>query len=198
MQTKINATEATAAFTFYKPETASEPAKRLLLAIQEQYGFIPNLFAYMAEAPTTIEAYLALNEILARTSLTPAQRQVALLAVSAQNHCNFCTTAHRALGTIEGVNEQTLAAISQECSASDPTCSLDELQNLALASFAQEVTNSRGKPSEIETQNFLDAGFNRQQILEVILIISIKTLSNYINHLTQPEPNEELLKMLKK
>jgi len=39
-------------------------------------------------------------------------------------------------------------------------------------------------------------GFTKQQILEVILIVSIKTLSNYINHLTNPEPNKELLDML--
>src|SRR3990167_4698006 len=97
-------------FTYYTPENASEPAKTLLQNIEKEYGFIPNLFAYMAEAPVTIEAYLMLNKLVSRTSLTPAQQQVALLAVSVENNCGFCTVAHQAMGTMNKANAQTLAA----------------------------------------------------------------------------------------
>lgn len=176
-------------FTFHTLENTSGKSNELLAGIKNGYGFIPNLFAYMAEAPTTIEAYLALNELISKTSLTPAQQQIALLAVSVENHCSFCTVAHRAMGKMKGANAQTLAAI-----ASHNT--VDNLQDRALATFAQSVTKNRGRPSEGEVQAFLGAGFTKQQILEVILIVSIKTLSNYINHLTHPEPNNELIAML--
>lgn len=176
-------------FTFHTPENTSGPTKELLTGIQKGYGFFPNLYGYMAEAPTTIEAYLALNELLAKTSLSPAQQQVALLAVSVENGCDFCTVAHRAMGKMKKANEQTLTAVSSHSTINDP-------QDRALAAFAQSVTKNRGRPSEAEVQAFLDAGFNKRQILEVILIVSIKTLSNYINHLTNPEPNKELLGML--
>ncbi|MGZ8984637.1 MAG: carboxymuconolactone decarboxylase family protein [Methylotenera sp.] len=176
-------------FTFHTPENTFGQTKELLEGIQKGYGFIPNLFGYMAEAPTTVEAYLALNELVSKTSLTPAQQQVALLAVSVENDCEFCIIAHRAIGKMKKANEQTLTALGARGAINDP-------KDRALAAFAQSVTKNRGRPSATELQAFLDSGFTRQQILEVILIVSIKTLSNYINHLTHPEPNKELVGML--
>lgn len=176
-------------FTFHTPENTSGSTQELLAGIRKSYGFFPNLFAYMAEAPTTVEAYLALNELVSKTSFTPAQQQVALLAVSVENNCDFCTVAHRAMGKMKHANEQTLAAVSSHGTINNP-------QDRALVAFTQSVTKNRGRPSEAEIRAFLNAGFTKQQMLEVILIVSIKTLSNYINHLTHPEPNKELLGML--
>ena len=173
-------------FTFYTPENTTGHTKELLEGIRKGYGFIPNLFAYMAEAPTTVEAYLALNDLVSKTSLSPAQQQVALLAVSVENDCEFCTVAHRAIGKMKGASVQTLTSIASHSEIADA-------KDRALATFTQTIVKKRGRPSEAEIQAFLGADFSRQQILEVILIVSIKTLSNYINHLTKPEPNKELL-----
>ncbi len=176
-------------YTFYTIETASKEAKPILEQIQQGYGYIPNLFAYMAEAPTTLEAYLALNKMIENTSLTPGQQQVALLAVSVENECDFCTIAHRAIGKMKQANQQTLDALNTK----------DKINNdidAALTKFTQSVVKNRGRLSESTINEFLSAGFTKQQIFEVILIVSIKTLSNYINHLTNPEPNEELLSMI--
>lgn len=176
-------------FTFYTMETASQPVQEIFSGIQQAYGFIPNLFAYMAEAPTTLKAYIALNALVSETSLSAAQQQVALLAVSAENECDFCTVAHHAIGKMNKANEDTLTSIRTRAEINDP-------QDRALATFAQALTKHRGNPSEAEINDFLNAGFTKQQILEVILIVSIKTLSNYINHLTKPEPNQELIDMI--
>lgn len=176
-------------FTFYTPETASNEAKPILEQIQQGYKFIPNLFAYMAEAPTTLEAYLSLNNIIEKTSLTPAQQQVALLAASVENGCGFCTVAHRAMGKMAQADQQTLDALNDKHR-------IENDKDAALVAFTQSVVKERGRLSESNINEFLNAGFTKQQILEVILIVSIKTLSNYINHLTTPEPNNELLSML--
>lgn len=176
-------------FAFHTSENTTGKTQELLSGIQKGYGFVPNLFGYMAEAPTTVEAYLALNDFISKTSFTPAQQQVTLLAVSVENNCEFCSVAHRAIGKMKGANVQTLTAIASYGIINDP-------QDRALVAFTQSVTKNRGRPAEAEVQAFVNAGFNMQQILEVILIVSIKTLSNYINHFTQPEPNKELLGML--
>ena len=176
-------------YTFYTIETAPKDAKPILEQIQQGYGFIPNLFAYMAEAPATLEAYLALNKIIENTSLTSAQQQVALLAASVENECDFCTVAHRAIGKMKQANQQTLNALN----AKDR---IEDNKDAALAKFTQSVVKDRGRLSESTINEFLSAGFTKQQIFEVMLIVSIKTLSNYINHLTSPEPNEELLSMI--
>ena len=176
-------------FSFYTIETASDEAKPILEQIQKGYGFVPNLFAYMAEAPTTLEAYLSLNKIIEKTSLTPAQQQVALLAVSVENECDFCTVAHRAIGKMKQANQQTLDALNSEEAISDSS-------DAALAKFTQSVVRDRGRLSDSILNEFISAGFTKQQVLEVMIIVSIKTLSNYINHLTDPEPNKELLSMV--
>jgi len=176
-------------FTFYTIKTAPDAAKPLLKDIQTGYGFVPNLFAYMAEAPTTLEAYLTLNKLIENTSFTPAQQQVALLAASVQNECEFCTIAHRAIGKMKKSNQQTLDALNSNSA-------IENSHDAALALFTQTVVKSQGKPGNEAIENFLTAGFTKQQIFEVMLIISIKTLSNYINHLTLPEANPELLSIL--
>lgn len=177
-----------AKFTFHTIETASDEATPILNQIQKSYGFIPNLFAYMAEAPTTLEAYLTLNKLVEKTSLTGSQQQVALLSASIQNNCSFCIVAHRAMGKKSGANQQTLGAL-------DAGEKIENAEDAVLSAFTRTVVENRGQPSDEAIEKFLDAGFTKQQIFEVILIVTIKTLSNYSNHLTHPEPNPELLTM---
>lgn len=176
-------------FTAYTIESATPEAQKLLTNIKTGYGFLPNLFAYMAEAPVTIEAYLALNELIGKSSLTPAQAQAALLAVSVENDCNFCSVAHRALGKKAGVDTQTIEAILANSE-------IENAKDRALVHLTQTIVRQRGWVPEETLQTFFAAGFTKQQVFEVILVVTIKTLSNYSNHLTKPEPNPELVAML--
>lgn len=86
-------------------------------------------------------------------------------------------------------NKQTINALNDKAEIADN-------KNAALVKFTQSVVKDRGKLSEKTISEFLNAGFTKQQVLEVMIIVSIKTLSNYINHLTNPEPNDELLSMV--
>ena len=176
-------------FTFYTPETASDDARPILEGVEKAYGFVPNLFAYMAEAPTTLEAYLALNALVEKTSFTPAQQQLALLTVSTENQCGFCAVAHRAFAKVKGADPQSIEAIHSATEVNNES-------DRALVAFVLSVVRNRGWLPEADVEHFIEAGFTKQQMMEVMLIVSIKTLSNYINHLTQPEPNKELLAML--
>lgn len=176
-------------FTAHSPETAQGEAKVLLSKIQKKYGFTPNLFAYMAEAPTTLKAYLQLNDLLAEASLPMAQVQIALLMASLENDCGFCSVAHRGIGKQLGANPDSLNALNEGTDIADD-------KDRAVANFTRSVVRNRGWVPSEDVDAFIAAGFNQQQILEVILAVTIKTLSNYINHFTKPEPNKELLAML--
>lgn len=176
-------------FTAYSLATGAPEIKPTLEAIQKNFGFIPNLFAYMAEAPVTIEAYLALNAFIDKSSFTPQQAQVALLAVSIENKCDFCSVAHRAIGKNVGANQQTLDALNDNTAIESAT---DD----ALVTFVRTVVKERGWVTEAVIDRFLASGFTKQQVFEVMLIVAIKTLSNYSNHISQPKPNAELLAML--
>jgi len=176
-------------FTFYTQKNTQGEAKALLAGIQEGYGFIPNLFAYMAEAPTTIEAYLTMNELVTKSSFTPAQQQIALLAASVENGCEFCIIAHRAIGKMHKSNQQTMDALYSGGK-------IDDAGDAALVSYVKKVVKQRGLMNSDDIEQFIDAGYTKQQLLEVVLIVSIKTLSNYINHITQPKPNDDFFAML--
>ncbi|MCF6324055.1 MAG: carboxymuconolactone decarboxylase family protein [Gammaproteobacteria bacterium] len=176
-------------FTFHTQENTSGQAKALLDDIQQGYGFVPNLFAYMAEAPITIKAYLAMNELISKGSFSAAQQQVALLTVSKENGCDFCITAHRAMGKLNKANQETLSAIHNDTEIKDSS-------DYALAIYTRKVVKQRGFVSDDDINEFIAAGFTKENVLEVVLIVSIKTLSNYINHITRPEANDELLEML--
>lgn len=176
-------------FTFYTPEIANGEGKALLTSIEKSFGFVPNLFAYMAEAPSTIQAYLAMNEIFEKSSFSPAQQQIVLLAISVENQCEFCTVVHRALGKMNKSNQQTLDALNTNTKINDAS-------DRVLITFTRKMVNQRGHMDQSDIQNFLKTGFNKQQILEIVLAVSIKTLSNYISHLTEPKPNGEFHKML--
>ncbi len=176
-------------FTFHTIETAPTDSKPLLEKIKDGYGFTPNLFAYMAESPAILEAYLMLNELVSKTSFTPAQQQIALLTVSTENHCDFCSVAHRALAKANEANRQSMEAIHTQTIIEDPS-------DKALVTMVLSIVKNRGWVKDEEIEAFLRAGFTKQQVFELILIASIKTLSNYSNHLTLPEANQELLDML--
>lgn len=161
----------------------------MLEKIQAAYGFIPNLFAFMAEAPTTIQAYLQLNELIAKSSLTPANAQLCLLVTSIENQCEFCRVAHQAFAKKHGVKPQTLAAVLNQQAIECPT-------DAALVNFTRAAVNNRGHIADVDVETFINAGFTKQHIMEIMLVITIKTLSNYINHLTKPEINPEILALL--
>lgn len=176
-------------FTFYTPENAEGAAKETLQAVKKKYGFVPNLFAYMAEAPYTIEAYNMLSELLAKTDLSPAQQQIGLLAVSVYNQCDFCAIAHQAFGKMSQVSPQTLQAIVDQSP-------IDDVKDQALVNMIIAIVDSRGWVAEEQLQAFFAAGFTKRNVYDLILIVTIKTLSNYANHLSKPEANQQLKDML--
>lgn len=172
-------------FTAHTPETAPAGSAEVLQGVQEKMGFVPNLFAHLAESPTATKAYAQLSELLGQSSLSPQQLQIALLATSVENRCHFCVAAHSAGGTKAKVSQETLDAIRSETTP-------DDAKDAALVQFVRRVVRDRGWVPESEVQGFLDAGFSEAQVLDVITAVALKTLSNYSNHLTNPELNTEL------
>lgn len=166
-------------------ETAPAESAEILKGVQDKMGFIPNLFAHLAESPTATKAYTQLSDLLGQSSLSPQQLQITLLTTSVFNQCRFCVAAHTAGGTKAKVAQQTLDAIR---AGETP----DDAEDAALARFVQQVVRERGWVPESEVRAFLDAGFTQAQVLDVITAVALKTLSNYSNHLADPELNPEL------
>lgn len=176
-------------YTFHTIENSEGERKTLLENIQSTYGFVPTLFGYMAEAPTTLKAYTALNTLIGESSLPAAQAQVALLTASIENKCEFCTVAHQAMAGKFGSKAQTIEALINGGEIQDP-------QDKAIVATVQAIIRSKGWVDQSQLSDFYAQGFGPQQYFELVLVVTIKTLSNYINHQTKPQPNQELLDMI--
>lgn len=158
-------------------ETAPEAARESLTAARKAYGFVPNLLAVMAEAPALLKAYGTLIQIFDETSFTPSERQVVLLATSTENECDYCVAAHSVIAQMQKVPDAIVHAIRDGSPIADPK--LEALRRLTVS-----IVQSRGWPATAELEAFLDAGYTQAKVLEVVLGVAAKTLSNYTNHLT--------------
>jgi len=175
-------------FTQYSEQNAPAGAADVLAKVKNRYGFIPNLAAYVAEAPIALDAVMSMAGVFDNTSLTAKEQQVVLLTVSALNGCNYCKTVHTALGRMAEFDAATLQAIV----AFEPLA--DKKLN-ALRDFTRKLVEEKGWLSEADQQSFFDAGFNRAQVFEVVLGVAMKTFTNYCNHLAGAEPNAEFIAM---
>jgi len=156
-------------------ETAPPEARQALTDAKAKFGFLPNLLGKLANTPAALEAYLAVSDAFNRTSLTPLERQVVLLTTSFVNQCPYCVAAHSLLAGSMGVDQPTVDALRAGRPVADEKVE-------ALRRYTEHLVVRRGQADPRETQRFLDAGFEKAQIYEVITGITQKTLSNYADH----------------
>jgi len=159
-------------------ETAPEGARDDLAKACERYGFLPNLLGVMAEAPTLLRGYLGLMRLFEESSLTPTERQIVLLTVSHENVCTYCVAAHSVIAEIQKVPAEVIQAIRDDVPIPDPKLE-------ALRRFARAVVIGRGHPGKAALDGFIAAGYSEANVLEVVLGVGVKTLSNYTNHIAE-------------
>ncbi len=172
-------------FIKHSIESAPEASKELLKYGEKKYGTLPNLFCYMAGAPAALEAYNSLFKIFSKTSFPAGEQHLILLAVSIKNECDYCTAAHTRAAKANGIPSSVLNAVRKQKAIGDQR--LDALVNLS-----QKLTVTRGHVDASDLSAFYDAGFSPENVMEIIVGISLKTMSNYINHVTENVINEAL------
>ncbi len=165
-------------FPVHSIESAPETSKGFLTAAQKAYSFVPNLLAGMAEAPALLEGYMTLAGIFDKTSFSETERQIILMTNNRLNGCVYCMAAHTTISQMSGVPADVVTALRENTPIADAKLE-------ALRRFAIVINESRGWPSEADVAAFLSAGYNQQNILEVILGTALKTLSNYTNHVAE-------------
>jgi len=156
-------------------ESAPAASCDMLKAVQGKFGFVPNLTGVLANAPALLEGYLTLAGIFDKTSFSPTERNIVLLAASFENGCDYCMAAHTAIAGMQKVNEGVVGALRDNTPIADA-----RLQS--LRQFVVEVIRTRGWPSPQSVQQFTSSGYTPAQALEVVLGIAVKTMSNYANH----------------
>lgn len=165
-------------FSYHDIDSAPQGSRAVMESAQQAYGMLPNLYRKMAESPTLANGYWELGRIFAGSSLSATEQQVVLLATSTENGCGYCVGAHSTIADMM----QIPAEITDALRAGKP---IPDERLEALRKFTQQVVAQRGWLSEAEIKSFLDAGYSRAQILDIVVGVGLKTMSNYANHIMQ-------------
>lgn len=159
-------------------ETAEPRAATALESAHSSLGFIPNMYAVMANSPGLLDSYLYGYALFRQESgFTPAEQEVVFLTISRENACHYCMAAHSFVAdAVSKVPRPITDAIRDGKPIPDGKLAV-------LSAFTRIMLASRGHPDKADIAAFLAAGYSERQVLEIILAIAVKTLSNYSNHL---------------
>lgn len=165
-------------FPRHTAETAPDAAKDRLIASEKAYGFLPGLYQVMADAPQLLETYQRTHEAFVSTSFNNAELTVVWQSINVEHDCHYCVPAHTAIAHSMNVDADVIEALRNETPLSDARLE-------ALRTFTLQMVRGRGHVSRAELDAFYAAGYGSRQVLEIILGISQKVLSNYTNHVAQ-------------
>lgn len=159
------------------PTQADSPARERLEEAKAKLGFIPNMYSVMANSPGLLDTYVhGYTLFRTRSGFTPAEQEVVFLAISRENGCTYCVAAHSFIADkMSGVPTVVTDAIRDGARIPDAKLA-------ALHDFARLMVRQRGLPKQADVNAFLAAGYSEKYVLEIVLAIAVKTLSNYANH----------------
>ena len=157
-------------------DEVNEQNQQMFDDMESKLGFVPNIYATYAHSKNALSRYLTFAN--GKTSLTNKEKEVVNLVVSQVNGCTYCQAAHTALGKMNGfTEEQTVELRSGEASFDSR---LD-----ALVKLAGEIAENRGKVSDEVLSNFFDAGYTKENLIDLIVNVGEKATTNFLHNVTQ-------------
>lgn len=163
-------------FTVPTRDTVSPANQGLFDALKGQLGFVPNLYATLAHSENALGTYLALQS--AKSSLNAKTREVVNLVVSQVNECAYCLAAHTALGKMNGFSDAQILEIRRGTAGFD-------MKFDALARLTRSIAINRGHADQMLVDAFFAAGWTKENLVDVIVTIGDKTVSNYLHATTR-------------
>lgn len=157
-------------------ESAPEDSKPLLEDSIQNFGFVPNIHGVLASAPKVLEGYKILHNLFTETSFDAEELTVVWQAINVEHACTYCVPAHTGIAHSMKVNPSLTEALRNQKPM--PTPKLQALYDTTLI-----ILRNRGNVTQEELKTFYDAGYNEQQVLEIILGLAQKVISNYANHI---------------
>ncbi len=152
-------------------DTADEAAREALSAVEEEIGFLPNVYAVLGGVPNVLEALVTMNAQFADGRLTAIEREIVQLAVSVENGCGYCVAGHSAFATEHGMAREEIEALRANRPLTEPRAE-------ALRRFARTLAAGKGRNADAEYDAFLKAEYSTAQALDVILGVAVKMFTN--------------------
>ncbi|RXF02109.1 carboxymuconolactone decarboxylase family protein [Pseudoalteromonas sp. PS5] len=163
-------------FTIHTVDSAPQKGKPLLEKSQQAFGRIPNLHGVMAESPEHLHGYQVLHEAFLNSSFNNDEKTVVWQAINVEHECHYCVPAHSAIAKSMKVSDELVKVLREQAPLGD-----EKLEVLRATTL--EMLRERGKLSDAQTKAFFAVGYTKQNLLEIILALSQKVMSNYVNHI---------------
>jgi len=170
-------------FPSHDLNTAPEASKPLLEKSQKAFGRLPGLHKVLAESPQVFEGYQVLHKLFTETDFNADELTVVWQSINVEHGCHYCVPAHTGIAKMMKVSDELSDALRDE--APLPSAKLE-----ALRTFTIRMVRERGNLPDAQMQEFFDAGYGHRAVLDVILGLAQKTMSNYINHVAQTPVDE--------
>lgn len=162
-------------FTVPTRDEVSATNQAIFDNLNKGLGFVPNLYAYYAKNETALADYLAFQN--RKSTLKAKEREVINLVTSQLNGCRYCQSAHTALGKMNGFTEDQILELREGSASFDSKFD-------ALAKFTKSVVENRGRATEEAKEAFFSAGYTEASLIDVVIVIGDKIISNYIHNIT--------------
>lgn len=162
-----------------QPEKATGKAKELLDAVQAKLKITPNMTKVMANSSAVLQGYLQFSGALAGGVLDPKLREEIALEVGEQNSCQYCVSAHAAVGKMTGLSDGEIEAARDARSA--------QPKHAAALTFARQIVTSKGRPSDADFNAARAGGLSDPEIAEVIAHVALNIFTNYFNNTAEVE-----------
>ena len=173
-------------FKIHDIDSAPEGSSEFLENYKKQNGMIPNIFGVMAEAPGLLEGYVDLHKLFLDSSFNAEELTVVWQSINVEHNCTYCVPAHTGIAHMMKVDPVLTDALRDQKPL--PTNKLQVLLDTTLA-----MVRKRGELSEEEINKFYAAGYGQRQLLEIVLGLSQKVMSNYVNHIAGT-PTDDVFK----
>jgi alkylhydroperoxidase family enzyme len=163
-------------FTIHTVKSAPNKSKGQLEESLKAFGMIPNLHGTLAESPELYKAYTTLHDLFMDTSLDKDELTVVWQTINVEHACHYCVPAHTMIANSMKVEPAIIEALRNESPL--PSDKLEALRTMTL-----QLVRNRGHVTQSEVDAFFAAGYEQKQILEILLGVSQKVISNYVNHI---------------
>ena len=164
-------------------ETAPKESKDLLEKSQKDYAMIPGLHGVLAESPGLFEAYKTIHELFVNSSFNNEELTVVWQTINVEHACHYCVPAHTAIAKMMKVDNAITEALRNEAPLENPK--LEALRTMTLS-----ILRNRGHVTQNELNTFYATGYKERHVLDIILGLSQKIISNYTNHIANTPVDE--------
>lgn len=143
----------------------------------ESYGIVPGVVKEMAERSVPLAyMYLLGTQTMEQSSLSELEINAIELKISSLNKCESCMKGHTFLVKKAGLSDDDAQAIVRQ-----EETSMERLNTLLKAAEYIYYSGSGIYP-DLAMDFFIEEKLSEQELFEIIGLISLKTISNYVNN----------------